>query len=219
MIKDIIVSLSIAPTRDVAANFAGSIAATFEAHVAGIAFVYEPLPPAISMGRLPPDVLDDLHREKERAAKDTVAKFEGLASRTGLSFESRMADTSFADAAHLFGRIARRFDLSVVGQGEPDGLGPEELVAEAALFESGRPVVVVPYIQKDGLKLDRVMVCWDGSHPAARAMADAMPFLKRAGTIQVVTVTNDPGKGEEISGVDIAHHLARHGLNANSTRS
>ena len=49
-------------------------------------------------------------------------------------------------------------------------------------------MLVVPYIQKTGLKLDRVMLCWDGSRNAARAAGDAMPLLKRAGRIDVVTV-------------------------------
>ena len=56
---------------------------------------------------------------------------------------------------------------------------------------TGRPVVVVPYILKAPLKLDRVMVCWDASRNAARAVADAMPFLERAQsqTINGVTVS------------------------------
>jgi nucleotide-binding universal stress UspA family protein len=73
-------------------------------------------------------------------------------------------------------------------------------------------VVVVPYIQKDGLKLDRVLVCWDGSRPAARAIADAMPFLARATAVDVVIVASTREKSDEIPGVDMGEHLARHGL-------
>ena len=60
-------------------------------------------------------------------------------------------------------------------------------MVEGALFDSGRPVLVVPYIQRTGLKLDRVMACWDGSRNAARAINDAMPFLTRAKAVDVVT--------------------------------
>ena len=120
--------------------------------------------------------------------------------------------TGLAGAGDLFGRIARRFDLSIVAQAEPDNAAPERLIAEAALFESGRPVLIVPYIQKAGLKLDRVMVCWDGSRNAARAIADALPFLARAKAVEVVTVTGEPAKSSDIPAADIAHHLARHGL-------
>jgi nucleotide-binding universal stress UspA family protein len=113
--------------------------------------------------------------------------------------------------ADMFGRIARRFDLSVVGQAVPGKITPRPILIEAALFETGRPTLVVPYIQKDGVKLDRVMVCWDGSRSAARAASDAMPFLERAGTVEVVIVT-EHGRSDEIAGADIAQHLARHGL-------
>jgi nucleotide-binding universal stress UspA family protein len=70
----------------------------------------------------------------------------------------------------------------------------------------------VPYIQKTGLKLDRVMVCWDGSRTAARAIGDAMPFLTRANAIDVIIVASEPAKSDEMPGADIGQHLARHRL-------
>jgi nucleotide-binding universal stress UspA family protein len=108
--------------------------------------------------------------------------------------------------AELFGRIGRRFDLSVVRQAEAD-----RLIIEAALFDSGRPVLVVPYRLRGGIKLDRVLVCWDGSRSAARAAGDALPFLKRAKAVEIVIV-GDEVKSNEIPGADIANHLARHGI-------
>ena len=79
-------------------------------------------------------------------------------------------------------------------------------------------MIVVPYIQKATFKLDRVIVCWDGSRPAARAIADAMPLLERAGNIEVVMITKERGKQDEIEGADIGHHLARHGLKVEVNR-
>jgi nucleotide-binding universal stress UspA family protein len=73
-------------------------------------------------------------------------------------------------------------------------------------------MIVVPYIQKGPLKLDNVMICWDGSRPAARAIGDAMPLLEKAGRVEIVIVTNERGKQDEIEGADIGQHLARHGL-------
>jgi nucleotide-binding universal stress UspA family protein len=73
-------------------------------------------------------------------------------------------------------------------------------------------VVVVPYIQKAGLKLDRIMACWDGSHNAARAIADALPFLKRGKTIEIVMVASGGSKTDELPGADLGEHLARHDL-------
>ena len=116
-------------------------------------------------------------------------------------------------AGDQFGQIARRFDLAVVRQAEPETKMVEENIIEAALFVSGGPVTIVPYIQRAPLRLDHIMVCWDGSRAAARAIRDAMPFLRRAGRIEVVNVTNERGKQDQIECADIGAHLAHHGLN------
>ncbi len=86
------------------------------------------------------------------------------------------------------------------------------LVDEGVLFESGRPVIFVPYIQKAPLKLDRVMVCWDGSRVATRAIADAMPLLQKAKKVEIVVVSDKGSKADEAPGADLAKHLARHDL-------
>jgi nucleotide-binding universal stress UspA family protein len=108
--------------------------------------------------------------------------------------------------------MARCFDLAVLGQQRPNELTGENEIIQAALFDSGRPVLVVPYIQSQGLRLNRAMVCWDGSRAAARAVADAMPFLTRVDAVDVVMVVGEPNKNDEIPGFDIAEHLARHGI-------
>ena len=89
---------------------------------------------------------------------------------------------------------------------------PDDLLIESALFESGRPVIVVPYILKDALKVDRILVCWDGSRSAARAIADALPFLKRGKTIEIITVASGSSRTDELPGADLGEHLARHDL-------
>src|SRR5262249_13056892 len=85
-------------------------------------------------------------------------------------------------------------------------------------FDAGRPVLVVPYIQKAPLALDRVLVCWDGGRSAARAVGDAMPFLHRAKEVEVVIVQGDAGKSDELPRADIGVHLARHGLKVDVKR-
>ena len=105
-----------------------------------------------------------------------------------------------------------QWQIAVVGQARPKEGASEELLIEGALFESGRPVVVVPYVQARGLRLGRVLVCWDGSRPATRAIADALPFLQRAKAIEIVAVSGERGKDRELVGTNMARHLARHGL-------
>ena len=89
---------------------------------------------------------------------------------------------------------------------------------ETALFGSGRPVLVVPYIQKAGMKLDRTLICWDGSRAAARAIGDAMPFLVRTKSIDVLSVMKSETALNELPGADIARHLARHNLKVDFKR-
>jgi nucleotide-binding universal stress UspA family protein len=93
-----------------------------------------------------------------------------------------------------------------------------DLILETTLFDSGRPVIAVPYIQQGGLKLDRVMICWDGGRAATRAIADAMPLLLHAKTVEVLIIAGERGKQDEVPGVDMGQHLARHGLNVSVNR-
>jgi nucleotide-binding universal stress UspA family protein len=89
---------------------------------------------------------------------------------------------------------------------------PDEVVDEGVLFESGRPVIFVPFIQKGGMKLDRAMICWDGGRTAARAVADSMPLLRKAKQVEIVIISDKPARQDEVPGADLGQHLARHGL-------
>jgi nucleotide-binding universal stress UspA family protein len=213
MIKDVVVNLTGGQPQDFAADYAVSIGATFGAHVAGVGFIYEPVIPGSMLGGIPTDLIEVQREENSKAAKEAIARFEAAVKAANLSAETRMVDASVAGAADLFGRIARRFDIAVVGQARREQGASEELLIEGALFGSGRPVVIVPFVQKQGLKLDRIIICWDGSRPAARAIADAMPFLKRAKAIEIVVVTGERDKSGEITGTNIRRHLARHDIN------
>jgi nucleotide-binding universal stress UspA family protein len=212
MIKDIVVNLSVDRPKDVAADYAISVAEALDAHLSAIAFAFEPVIPGTELGAIPPALYDETRAETENTANAARARFNEAARRQGLSAESHVLDATLVGGSDLFGRIARRFDLAVVGQRDSDRDVSEDLVIEAALFASGRPVIVVPYIQKEGLKLDRVLVCWDGSRPAARAIADAMPFLARAKEVALIMVTGEASQKDEVPGADMGEHLARHGL-------
>jgi nucleotide-binding universal stress UspA family protein len=218
IIKDVVASLSVTEGGSFTGDYAVSVASAFEAHLTGIAFVYDPVIPVAATGYIPPEVIETQQRDAQDAAKAAIDRFAAAAARGGVAAEPTMLPASFAGAGEQFGLIARRFDLAIVGQVEPDKAAVEELIAESTLFESGRPVIVVPYIQKAPLKLDRIMVCWDGSRPAARAIADAMPLLERAGQVEVVIIANESGKQDEIPGADMGEHLARHGLKVNINR-
>jgi nucleotide-binding universal stress UspA family protein len=212
MLKDIVVNLKVGAARDTAVDYAISLARIFEAHLEAIAFAYEPVLPAIVGTDIPESLIEEQREDNETAAKAAVGRFEAAAA--GISHHSRTVSASLAGAADTFGEIARQFDIAVVGQSEQERVAPEELIVEGALFGSGRPVIVVPHNQKAGLKPDRIIICWNGGRTAARAMADAMPLLPQAKTVEVVVVGTDVAKNNGVSGADVAQHLARHGITA-----
>jgi nucleotide-binding universal stress UspA family protein len=218
MIKDLVVNLGGGGTPDVTADYAIAMAKTYGAHVVGVAFVYEPVIPGSLLGGIPTDLIEVQRDENAKAARAAVANFEAAAKSRDVSAETRLLDASIAGASDLFGRIARRFDIAVVGQAPREQGVSEELLIEGALFGSGRPVIVVPQTQKAPIKLDKVMICWDGSRPAARAIGDAIPLLERAKTIEILVVTGERDKSGEITGTNMKRHLARHGINVEIKR-
>jgi nucleotide-binding universal stress UspA family protein len=213
MLKDIVVSLTGGGPQDFAVNYAISVAKQFDAQITGIAFVFDPVIPDAGLGGVSPSLIEMQRDENAKLAQDAIGRFTAAAGSAGVAADTQRLDASLAGATGEFGRMARRFDISIVGQSQRDYGATEELMIEGALFESGRPVIVVPYIQKQGLTLERVMVCWDGGRTAARAIADALPFLVRAKQVEVVVVT-EPRKASEVDDTHMAEHLARHGVPA-----
>ena len=218
MIKDILVSLPIGRLSDSAISYAVSVAEAFEAHLTGMAFVHTPFVPGTVFGGAGTGFIATYRAQVEQAAKAAVAKFEDCARHAGLSATSQTLESELADLDDLFTQATRRFDLSVVGQIEPGKETLGIMLPETALFGSGRPVLVVPYVQKAGMKLNRTLICWDGSQAAARAIGDAMPFLVRTKSIDVLTVMKSETVGNELPSADMAQHLARHNLKVDFKR-
>jgi len=213
MLKDLVVNLSMGSDRDVAGDFAISVAEKFEAHVAGIAYRFRVELPGTILGTgVSASIVEAQSESTNKQAQEAIARFERAAKLAGVSYETLSPDLTLAGASDGFGRASRVFDLAVVRQPQPDKPGPEELIAEGAMFGAGRPVLIVPYVQKDGLKLDRVTVCWDGGRAASRAVADALPFLSKAKKVEVLIVQKKSAPADELPGAMMAQHLARHKL-------
>src|ERR1700724_1314563 len=211
MIKDIIVHLEHRIARDPARDFAVTVAETFDAHVAGVAFAYTPDFPGYVMLETPPDILAQMMAESEKAALAAIERFDAAARRSLISAEHRLLKAIGASAPVVLSRLARRCDLSVFMQSEPNGVDNDDMI-ETSLFQSGRPLIVVPHIQKDGLKLDHLVCCRDGSSAAARAINDALPLLAKAATVDLLIVLNEKTNSNTnvIRGAEMAKHLARH---------
>jgi nucleotide-binding universal stress UspA family protein len=115
----------------------------------------------------------------------------------------------------LIGEVAARegryFDLCMVGWARD--AETIRMTAEEVVFSSGRPTLILPGDEDVGA-LDHVVVAWDGSRVAARAVSDARPFLERASAISIITVTDEKVLPREDIGDRLAHGLAARGFRA-----
>jgi nucleotide-binding universal stress UspA family protein len=157
-------------------------------------------------------LMETMRRDAEAEAATVEAEFREQLRRSGVAGEWRLADGLAPEQVALHGRYA---DLIVLGQDDPGGgRMPAGAILEQALFTSGRPVLVVPYAGRFERVGQRVLVGWNASREASRAVHDALPLLLAAEQVSVFAVNPRPGldgHGEE-PGADIARHLARHGV-------
>jgi nucleotide-binding universal stress UspA family protein len=104
---------------------------------------------------------------------------------------------------------ARLHDLTIVLQPEPERQTFDNVMPQEILFESGGPVLFVPYVHKGPLEAKRIGIAWDGSRLAARALRDAVPFLTRAQAITIISINEV--QAPEASAKAVSAHLARFG--------
>ena len=149
---------------------------------------------------------------RERA-QQALAAFAREAEAAGLAaFEPRLVDDEAGAGIALHARCA---DLVVVGQAEPAAAAMADFPAYVVLH-SGRPVLVLPYAGQAKRVGQTVLVAWDASKEAARAVQLALPFLKQAATVRIAVVEHAAGGRTvaEASTADPLPWLARHGVAA-----
>lgn len=190
-----------------------SLAARYDAHVTGLIFALDPFIPSTVLGEVPIAVIDQQRERNAELARKAADAFRHQADLAGVSYAVRMQECTEGEALQILSAQGRVSDIIVTGQREPDDALPiRDILIETALFETGRPSLIVPYIGPGEGKLDSIAIAWDGRREAARAVHDAMPLLKQAKTIEIITIGRiGTAKGEE-PGADLAEALARHGL-------
>ncbi len=198
-------------------ELAAKLAADHGAHLTGV-YVARPayLPPYLA-AEVGPEVFDAQKKMAAEAAAEAEARFGAVAKRAGVEWEWRADSGVASDVTAVHARYA---DITVVGQTDPEGEGAAvEEVAEHLVLDAGRPVLVIPYAGKYAQVGERVMVAWNASREAARAVNDALPILERAKQVTVLAVNPKGGpKGHgDIPGADITLHLTRHGVKAEAT--
>ena len=119
MIKDIILNLSVDNERDSARDYAISVARTLDAHLTGVAFAYEPIAPGAIFDGVPEAIIATQRATYEEAAKKAAQGFDEIARRAAVSAEARVLSATAAGSGEVFAQLARKYDLSIVGQLEP----------------------------------------------------------------------------------------------------
>ena len=132
------------------------------------------------------------------------------AAASGLACTTQAPQLAYPDLVESFTALARAHDLTVLDS-EPISLAVDRGLIEAVLTNSGRPLIVVPEGQ-DAFAGGRILVAWDGGAKAARALNDALPLLREASHVELVSVTGEKDLGHAVSGADLAPHLTRHGI-------
>jgi nucleotide-binding universal stress UspA family protein len=147
---------------------------------------------------------------RHEVAKAAVHKARQDALAIGVSCTPATEQRSYPDVIATFAAHARVHDLTVLEK-DVEFLSLEEGILDEALFQSGRPAIVVPPNVHE-FRCKRVLVAWDGSSKAARAVNDALPFLRAADKVEIVSVEGEKDLRRSVPGSDLAPHLERHGV-------
>ena len=133
-------------------------------------------------------------------AHGLLKAFDAAAIRFGVRNEERLGRLAAADIAANFARCARLKDLTIVPVKPYDN--QSEKIVERLIFESGRPILMCPeeFAGELAVAFDRVVIAWDHTAPAARAVADALPMLRSAAKVRIVTATDNKTTAELDSG-------------------
>jgi nucleotide-binding universal stress UspA family protein len=221
-IKSVIIPLASYPAATTASAIdrALALAGRLEAHLSAVVFETDV--------RLPAGVYADVYSIGEIIASEyqrgsanahaLVGEFQAAAKARGISHDVRLEQNVPADIVARTVELAHLHDLSIVAVKKDNG-GQRDMI-EGLLFGSGRPVLLFSEANAQDLpsQFDRVAIGWDNKGPAARAVADALPFLRTAKAVRLLIVQNGGGKGGgrlcalDQSARGLARHLGRHGV-------
>lgn len=191
-----------------------AICAGLGAHLAVLVLGVAPPPPASPYGVVSNDIWASEIRDGQAAAQ---ARAEEIAARLDAAGVSSTVDAQYIDrgtVATLAARFARYADLTLIPPAGTDGEAVQKWVLNGALFESGRPVLLLPEGEARFPNPRRVMVGWDASVEASTTVHHAIELMAGAEAVDVVLIDPVPsfeGHGPE-PGADLGAYLARHGI-------
>jgi nucleotide-binding universal stress UspA family protein len=187
------------------------LARRFDAHLVGLHALTVVRLPAYAAVQAGPRVAEEQRRRAVEYAKEAETAFKRAVDRAGApGSEWRSSLDDVLEAVTLHARYA---DLVVIGQPEgDDGSGVDPDFAHRLVLAAGRPVLAIPYAGAFDAVGKRVLVAWNASREATRAITDALPFLKLADQVVVAPVKPDRAAHGEAPGSDIGLYLSRHGV-------
>lgn len=211
-LKNILVYVDDSKRAEGTVAAAGTLAREHDAHLTGLAIERPPYIPGFAAIEIPPSAMEIMAKQREAMMAAAKEVFESGVAKVGRAAQSGWT-TAKGHALEILALRSRYADVTVLAQTTPEmrGTADEDLVDDLVMT-SGRPVLVIPYIGGPDSFNGTVLVGWNASREAARAVADAMPFLRRAGQVEILAV--EPNGMGDIPGADIAAHLARHGIEA-----
>jgi len=166
--------------------------------------------PASLVGAFGAELVSSENRRIQALAEAFAEKAKSSADLAGVTCSVETPTLIYASLCDRLIAYARVHDLSILDM-EKDAVQRDRGLIEAALFESGRPVLIVPP-GGEHFSAKRILIAWDGGASAARAVGDAMPFLTGADEVEILTVSGEKDLSTTIAGADLAPHLARHGI-------
>ena len=210
--KNILVHVDDAGLNGAHIETALQLAKQHDAHITGIYVLSQPYVPAYVQAQISADVIELQIRLAKEAATSAMAEFEKQAVAEGLTVDGIIVEGQDEDVLTDHARCA---DILVVGQANPDQaqFNGDKGLPDRLIMAIGRPVLMVPYVGDYPVIGKNVFVAWDGSRQATRALNDALPILKMAEKVCVLSI-NPQSKGlGDAPGAAISLHLARYGIN------
>ena len=219
MFKNILVHIpSERPVRPVV-DVAVALTIARRSHLDAIAIGYESMSAAgmiVDGGGAAVAVVMGAEQDRAQERADAaIAIFEVEAGLAKIAYGIRTLATIPAEAGQTIGTLSRLYDMTIVLQPEASTASYDNEIPQHVLFNSGGPMLMVPYIHKGPLDTHHVGIAWDGSRLAARAVRDAMPFLMGAKEVTVIAINEEVG---ESSSDQLAAHLGRRGIAARVQR-
>ncbi len=212
--KDILVHVDASPAAHARLSFALAVAKGFGARLSALHLTAEPFMRGVST-HAPADVIDQHVSLANAAADEVLADMTAQATGQAVVFRGLKASGNLDRLPGLLARDGRNSDLVIVGQPDPESGGSDdEALVEAAFMETGRPALVVAHDHVPQFPFRRVLIAWNASRQASRAVHDAMPLLKAAEDVVVLVVDPDALGGVlgRAPGNGVIQHLAQHGV-------